>query len=69
MTGLQTDRRSTPAMPNALSCTMDRCDAIDLALAIQARVGTVSAVEYLKAHDIDGATISRVLTSARSRRH
>jgi hypothetical protein len=45
----------------------DRTGSVQQALLIQARVGSISAVEYLKAHDVGGDVISRVLTSRRIR--
>jgi len=36
---------------------------VEQALAIQADAGTASAVEYLKAHDVEGSVIEQVLSS------
>ena len=60
MATLQIDRRATSSMP---ASELDRTSSVQQALLIQARVGSISAVEYLKAHDVNSDVISRVLTS------
>ena len=55
MTNSQNERRSTAD------------DAVRQALRIQACLGTIGAVEYLKGRAVGGAVIGRVLTGARVR--
>jgi hypothetical protein len=55
MTNMQNERRAGGA------------DTVEQALRIQACLGTVGAVEYLKGRAVDGAVIGRVLTGARVR--
>lgn len=60
------------------SCTVDepnyerrdvRCrDIVDHAIAVQEASNTMSAVEYLKSHDIDADVIERVMLDPERRR-
>jgi len=45
-----------------------RSSIVDLGLAVQSRDGTISAVEFLRARDIDPAVIERVLGEPERRR-
>lgn len=45
-----------------------RRDIVDHAISVQESRNTMSAVEYLKAHDIDPAVIARVLLEPTRRR-
>ncbi len=45
-----------------------RRDIINQGLSVQASCNTVSALEFLKAHDIDPDVIERVLTEPQRRR-
>ena len=46
-----------------------RCrDIVDHAIAVQQSSNTMSAVEYLKSHDIAGAVIERVMQGPERRR-
>lgn len=62
----QIDRRlaSPSAFPNDIH---GGADIVRQALRIQACLGTVGAVEYLKGRTVDGAVIRRVLDGARVR--
>jgi hypothetical protein len=46
----------------------NRRDIINQAIAVQMNANTVSAVEYLKAHEIDAGIIERVLLEPQRRR-
>lgn len=47
----------------------NRCrDIVDHAIAVQQSRNTMSAVEYLKSHDIAGAVIERVMLGPERRR-
>lgn len=45
-----------------------RCNIVDHAIAVQENGNTVSAIEYLKAHDIAAHVIARVLLEPQRRR-
>ncbi len=45
-----------------------RRDIVDHAISVQESSNTMSAIEYLKAHDIDAALIARVLLEPMQRR-
>lgn len=47
---------------------MTRRDIVNHAISVQEGSNTVSAVEYLKAHDIDPRVIERVLLEPQRRR-
>jgi hypothetical protein len=67
MASLPSDRRATSSMPASKFDGLDRTSSVQQALLIQADVGSISAVEYLKAHDVNSDVISRVLTSRQIR--
>jgi hypothetical protein len=46
---------------------IDKAGIVRQGMRIQARLGTIGAVEYLKARDVGGAVIRRVLTSQQVR--
>jgi hypothetical protein len=46
-----------------------RRDIVDHAVAVQESSNTMSAIEYLKSHDIDPVVIERVLLEPHRRRH
>ena len=56
------DRRAAPAPRGPVSNT-DAAHIVREGICIQADLGTIGAVEYLKAHDIGSAVIHRVLAS------
>ncbi|WP_036168282.1 hypothetical protein [Massilia sp. 9096] len=64
----QVDRRSqaSPASP-ALDHDIDKAGIVRQGMLIQACLGTIGAVEFLKAHDVGAAVIHRVLTSQQVR--
>lgn len=64
METLTTDRRMKLATAGAIRYPSDMTTTVQQGLLVQAGLGTVGAVEYLKAHDIGAAVIERVLTSA-----
>lgn len=45
-----------------------RRDIVDHAISVQESSNTMSAIEYLKVHDIDAAVIARVLLEPSRRR-
>lgn len=66
----QLDRRAqasigTPAQDRDED--QDKAGIVRQGMLIQARVGTIGAVEFLKARDVGGAVIGRVLTSQQVR--
>lgn len=44
-------------------------DIVDHAIAVQAHGNTMSAIEYLKSHDVDPQVIERVLLEPAKRRN
>jgi len=46
-----------------------RRDIVDHAISVQENSNTMSAIEYLKSHDIDAAVIERVLLDPQHRRN
>ncbi len=46
-----------------------RRDIVDHAISVQESSNTMSAIEYLKSHDIDPSVIARVLLEPHRRRH
>lgn len=62
METLQTNYGFRSPRASADSCGADSANIVRQALLIQTRVGSMSALEYMKAHDIGGAIITRVLT-------
>jgi hypothetical protein len=62
------DRRAQASIGNpAQDWDKDQAGIVRQGMLIQARVGTVGAVEFLKARDVGGAVIGRVLTSQQVR--
>lgn len=49
-------------------CDLRRRDIVDHAISVQESSSTMSAIEYLKAHDIAAAVIERVLLEPLRRR-
>lgn len=47
--------------------TIDKAGIVRQGMLIQARLGSIGAVEFLKARDVGGAVIRRVLTSRQVR--
>ncbi len=48
---------------------MRRRDIVNHGISVQESSNTMSAIEYLKSHDIDAAVIERVLLEPNRRRH
>lgn len=46
-----------------------RRDIVNHGIAVQENSNTMSAIEYLKSHDIDASVIERVLLEPHRRRH
>lgn len=70
MTRQHTDGAATLALAEA-SCQrrdQNRRDIVDHGIAVQRSSNTVSAIEYLKSHDIDPQVIERVLLEPHRRR-
>lgn len=67
MDTLKLDRRATFPDADPVSDLDDPARVVQLGLLIQDRVGTIGAVEYLKAHNINAAVINRVLTTQQVR--
>lgn len=57
------DRRAAAVLAGPVSNPPDAAHIVREGICIQADLGTIGAVEYLKAHDIDSAVIHRVLAS------
>jgi hypothetical protein len=57
------DRRKTLSMAETMPGNPHSANIVLKGMTIQARLGTISAVEYLKVHDIGSTVIQRVLTS------
>ena len=56
------------AEPNCERRDHRRRDIVDHAIAVQQSRNTMSAVEYLKSHDVAGAVIERVMLGPERRR-
>jgi hypothetical protein len=67
MDTLITDRRATGPYGDAHFPQSDASRVVQQGLLIQARLGTISAVEFLKANDVGSVVIQRVLTSQQVR--
>lgn len=67
MTTQTIDRRAAGPVADAASSESDATRIVQQGLLIQACLGTIGAVEFLKAHDVDAAVIGRVLTGGRIR--
>ncbi len=65
MEHLQTERRID--LPASHPHESPAAEAVREAIGLQACLGTVGAVEYLKAHGINGAVIGRVLSGGQVR--
>lgn len=67
MEPLQVERRAqhTAAHGTAFSPAWHRI--VQAGIVLQAQAGTISAVEYLKSHDVAGAVIARVLSGGHRR--
>jgi len=63
----QIERRATAASMPADGPYADPARVVRQGMAIQASLGTRSAVEFLKGHGVHGAVINRVLTGAQVR--
>lgn len=66
MDTLQLERRSTQDAGGEPEPT-EASGIVQAGILFQASLGSISAVEYLKANDIDGAVIRRVLGEGRMR--
>lgn len=62
--------RSSPSNPDGADSRRDlrQCDIVDDAIALMRVAGTLSALEYLKSHAVDGRVIARVLLDPARRR-
>lgn len=67
MTTQTIDRRATGPAADAASSESDATRIVQQGLLIQACLGTISAVEFLKSNDVDAAVIGRVLTGGQIR--
>jgi hypothetical protein len=67
MDTLKVDRRALGPASDPVSDQPDATRIVQQGILIQARVGTIGAVEFLKAHNVDGAVIHRVLTTQQVR--
>ncbi len=70
---MHTRRHDGAELPSGTSTTHQRLDEhqssiVNHAISVQASSNTVSAVEYLKAHDIAAHVIARVLLGPQRRR-
>ncbi len=70
MTRQHPDGSATLALAEASYQRRDlhRRDIVNHAIAVQRSINTVSAIEYLKSHDIDPHVIERVLLEPHRRR-
>lgn len=66
METLQIDRRRIPPLPSS-TCKPVTAEAMRQGLILQASLGTVAALEYLKAQDVCGAVRCRILSGGRRR--
>ena len=62
------EARSGEARPGESRHDLRQRDVVDDALALMQAVGTLSALEYLKSHAVEGRIIARVLLEPRKRR-
>ena len=62
------EARPGEARPGEARHDLHQRDVVDDALALMQAVGTLSALEYLKSHAIEGRIIARVLLEPRKRR-
>lgn len=62
METLQVDRRKLPSSACESSNLSEHAHLVTQAIVLQASIGTLGAVEYMKAHKIQGAVIGRVLS-------
>jgi len=62
------ERRAAAALPSLGFCKANSTTIVQQGIVVQACFGSVSAIEYLKAHNIDSKVISRVLTGGQVRR-
>jgi hypothetical protein len=60
------ERRDPASMANP-PLGKDRSGIVRRGMLIQESLGTIGAVEFLKAHDVEGTVIGRVLTSRQVR--
>lgn len=67
MTTQTIDRRATVPVADAASSESDTARVVQQGLLIQACLGTIGAVEFLKAHDVGATVIGRVLTGGEIR--
>jgi hypothetical protein len=65
---LSMDRRTTSSQVFAASGRGQQKDIVKQGIRLQASLGTIGAIEYLKARDISGAVITRVLADGRLRK-
>ncbi len=56
------ERRAAAALPSLGFSKANSTTIVQQGIVVQAGFGSVSAIEYLKAHNIDSKVISRVLT-------
>lgn len=61
------DRRTSSALPSLSFSEANTTRIVQQGMAVQACLGSVGAVEYLKARRIDSKVITRVLTGGRVR--
>ncbi|UVW27367.1 hypothetical protein [Massilia sp. H6] len=62
------EARPGEARPGEARHDLHQRDVVDDALALMQAVGTLSALEYLKSHAVEGRIIARVLLEPRKRR-
>ena len=62
MEALELDRRNSSHTASATAHSVDTAQVVRQAIILQAYVGTRGAVEYMKAHQVHGAVINRVLS-------
>lgn len=67
MDAVQIDRRKTPPHAAAPTDGVSTTRHLRLAIGMQATVGTIGAIEYLKAQGIDSGLIVRILSGGRVR--
>ncbi len=70
MSAKQLQEMGNPAQSSTGYTRQDarRRDIVDHAISVQESSNTMSAIEYLKAHDIDATVIARVLLEPMQRR-
>lgn len=67
MEAVQLDRRNSSHTASATAHPVDTAQLVRQAIILQAYIGTRGAVEYMKAHQIHGAVINRVLSGGAMR--